>query len=50
MEDDIVLFMSLDVSGGGKNEGDPPDDPMVAEFGNDTVQTALLPRNEDDRP
>ncbi|MCI54498.1 hypothetical protein A2U01_0075748, partial [Trifolium medium] len=29
---------------------DPPADPMVAEFGNDTVQAASLPRNEDDRP
>jgi hypothetical protein len=28
----------------------PPADPMVAEFGNDTVQAASLPRNEDAQP
>jgi cell division protein FtsL len=48
MEDDTELLMRVDASWGGKNEeGDPPGDPMVTEFGNDTVQAAPLPRNED---
>jgi DNA repair exonuclease SbcCD ATPase subunit len=50
MEDDTKLLMSVDASWGGKNEADPPADPMVAEFGNDTVQAASLPRNEDAQP
>ncbi|KAK2431905.1 hypothetical protein QL285_030075 [Trifolium repens] len=50
MEDDTELLMRVDASWGGKNEWDPPADPMVAEFGNDTVQAAALPRNEDAQP
>ncbi|WJX64919.1 hypothetical protein P8452_49643 [Trifolium repens] len=51
MEDDTELLMRVDASWGRKNEeGDPPGDPMVAEFGNDTVQAAPLPRNEDAQP
>ncbi|KAK2378052.1 hypothetical protein QL285_078655 [Trifolium repens] len=50
MEDDTKLLMSVDASWCGKNEADPPADPMVAEFGNDTVQAASLPRNEDAQP